>query len=53
MIERSFRIEEEVYLQLKDISEREQLPISYLLRLAIKRFLDSYYGNIMEITPNN
>lgn len=49
MIERSFRIEEEVYLQLKDISEREQLPISYLLRLAIKRFLNTYYGKIVEI----
>lgn len=42
MIERSFRVEEGMYEQLKEIGESEGLPVSYLLRVALARFLDEY-----------
>ena len=46
MIERSFRIDEAVYGQLKEISERESLPVSYLVRVAISQFLSAYSDSI-------
>lgn len=49
MIERSFRLEEDVYDQLKEISETENLPVSYLVRLAMAQFLNAYYGSTAVI----
>ena len=46
MIERSFRIDEAMYEQLKEISERENLPVSYLVRVAISQFLNAYSDSI-------
>lgn len=46
MIERSFRIDEVMYEQLKEISERENLPVSYLVRVAISQFLNGYFDSI-------
>ena len=50
MVERSFRIDESMYEQLKEISDVECLPISYLVRVAISQFLNSYFSGmrIME-----
>ena len=49
MIERSFRLEESVYEQLKEISDAESLPISYLVRVAISRFIASYNETVKII----
>ena len=46
MIERSFRIDEAMYGQLKEIGERESLPVSYLVRVAISQFLNAYSDSI-------
>lgn len=52
MIERSFRIDEAMYEQLKEISERENLPVSYLVRVAISQFLDAYSDSIDLVKMN-
>lgn len=51
MIERSFRIDEGVYEQLKEIGETENLPISYLVRIAIAQFINGYQSavSLMEV----
>lgn len=49
MIERSFRLEDSMYEQLKEISDAESLPISYLVRVAISRFLASYNETVKII----
>lgn len=51
MIERSFRIDESVYEQLKEIGETENLPVSYLVRIAIAQFINAYLGSVslMEV----
>ena len=54
MIERSFRIDESVYEQLKEISDTENLPISYLVRIAISQFINGYLnsGSLLEVENN-
>lgn len=52
MIERSFRIDEAMYEQLKEISERENLPVSYLVRVAISQFLNAYFDSIDLVKMN-
>ena len=52
MIERSFRIDESMYEQLKEISERENLPVSYLVRVAIAQFLNAYSDSIDLVKMN-
>lgn len=42
MVERSFRIDEQTYTCLKEISLKETVPVSYLVRLALRRLLDDY-----------
>lgn len=49
MIERSFRIEESAYEQLKEIGDAENLPVSYLVRIAIARLIDWYDGSVSFI----
>ena len=49
MIERSFRIDEVMYEQLKEISDRENLPVSYLVRVAI---LNAYSDSIDLVKMN-
>lgn len=49
MVERSFRIDESVYDQLKEIGEAENLPVSYLVRIAIARFIESYFESVSLI----
>ena len=44
MIERSFRIDESMYEQLKEIGERENLPIS--------QFLNAYSDSIDLVKMN-
>lgn len=46
MIERSFRIDEDMYEKLMEISKREKLPVSYLVRVAISRFLKAYFDSV-------
>lgn len=52
MIERSFRIDEVMYEQLKEISEQENLPVSYLVRVAISQFLNVYSDSIDLVKMN-
>lgn len=54
-IERSFRFTEDVYEQLKEISERECVSVSNLVRLSVNRFLKEYAGNVdlMEIVTKD
>ena len=52
MIERSFRIDESMYEQLKEIGEGENLPISYLVRVAISQFLNAYSDSIDLVKMN-
>ncbi len=42
MIERSIRIEEERYRQLRAMAEAESLPVSYLLRFAVSHLVCAY-----------
>ncbi|UVY46982.1 MAG: Transcriptional regulator, RHH-like, CopG [Bacteriophage sp.] len=46
MIERSFRIPDDVYMKLKEISERENVRISDIVRTAIRRFVANYEDSI-------
>lgn len=43
MIERSFRFDEKVYDELREISKQNDMTIAQLVRLAVKRFLADYY----------
>lgn len=52
MIERSFRIDESMYEQLKEIGDRENIPISYLVRVAISQFLNAYSDSIDLVKMN-
>ena len=54
MIERSFRIDESAYEQLKEIGETENLPVSYLVRIAIAQFINGYLGSVslLEVEDN-
>lgn len=51
MIERSFRFEDSVYGELKEIAERENVTIAQLVRLSVSRFLREYTGcvDLMEV----
>lgn len=53
MIERSFRIDESVYQQLKEISDTENLPISYLVRIAISQFVNGYLNSVSLLEVEN
>lgn len=53
MIERSFRIDESVYQQLKEISDTENLPISYLVRIAISQFINGYLNSVSLLEVEN
>ena len=53
MIERSFRIDESVYEQLKEISDIENLPISYLVRIAISQFINGYLNSVSLLEVEN
>lgn len=53
MIERSFRIDESVYQQLKEISGTENLPISYLVRIAISQFINGYLNSVSLLEVEN
>lgn len=46
MIERSFRIPDDVYKKLKEISEYENVRISDIVRTAIRRFIANYEDSI-------
>lgn len=53
MIERSFRVPEEMYEELKDIADMENLPISYLVRVALARLIEDYADGVdfLELKP--
>ena len=53
MIERSFRIDESVYEQLKEIGDTENLPISYLVRIAIAQFINGYLNSVSLLEVEN
>lgn len=53
MVERSFRIEESMYEQLREIAERENLPISYIVRVALAQFVDAYTGSVDLVKMRN
>ena len=53
MIERSFRMDESVYEQLKEISDPENLPISYLVRIAISQFINGYLNSVSLLEVEN
>lgn len=46
MIERSIRLEEAMYEELKDIADAENLPVSYLVRVALARLVDDYADGV-------
>lgn len=51
MIERSYRFEESVYEELKEIAQRENVTVAQLVRMAVSRFLEEYTEcvDLMEI----
>lgn len=53
MIERSVRFKDEDYEKLREISERENLPISYLVRISIAQFINGYEGSIKLVESEN
>ena len=54
MIERSFGIDDLDYEKMKEISKRENIPISVLVRTAIRRLLKEYEDDVdfVEIVSN-
>ena len=52
MIERSIRLEEALYEELKDIANAENLPVSYLIRVALARLVDDYADGIKFVELN-
>lgn len=54
MIERSFRFDDSVYDELKEIAERENVTIAQLVRLSVSRFLREYTDcvDLMEVVVN-
>lgn len=42
MIERSYRFEETVYEELKEIAQHENMTVAQLVRMAVSRFLKEY-----------
>ena len=42
MTERTVRIDDDTYEQLKGVAEKEGVPISYLIRIALDMFLEGY-----------
>lgn len=53
MIERSFRICESEYAQLKEIADVEHLPISKLIRDAITNLLEEYKDSVSCVNVSN
>lgn len=53
MVERSFRIDEVVYEQLKEIGDAENLPVSYLVRIAISQFINGYLNSVSLLEVEN
>lgn len=51
MIERSYRLEESVYEELKEIAQHENVTVAQLVRMAVSRFLKEYTESVdlMEI----
>lgn len=51
MIERSYRFEESVYEELKEIAQHEHVTVAQLVRMAVSRFLKEYTESVdlMEI----
>lgn len=51
MIERSFRFDDSVYDELREIAERENVTIAQLVRLSVSRFLREYTDcvDLMEV----
>lgn len=51
MIERSYRFEESVYEELKEIAQNENVTVAQLVRMAVSRFLKEYTESVdlMEI----
>lgn len=51
MIERSYRFEESVYEELKEIAQHENVTVAQLVRMAVSRFLKEYTESVdlMEI----
>lgn len=51
MIERSYRFEETVYEELKEIAQHENVTVAQLVRVAVSRFLKEYTESVdfMEI----
>lgn len=54
MIERSYRFEESVYEELKEIAQHENVTVAQLVRLSVSRFLKDYTDSVdlMEIVIN-
>lgn len=53
MLERSFRLSETDYERLKEISAIEDVSVSQLIRMALKRFIAEYEDvDLMEILLN-
>lgn len=55
MIERSYRFEESVYEELKEIAQHENVTVAQLVRLSVSRFLKDYTDSVdlMEIVIND
>lgn len=51
MIERSYRFDESVYEELKEIAQHENVTVAQLVRLSVARFLKDYTESVdlMEI----
>lgn len=51
MIERSYRFDESVYEELKEIAQHENVTVAQLVRLSVSRFLKEYTESVdlMEI----
>ena len=55
MIERSFRFDENTYMQLKEIADVECVTVSQLVRLAVDRLLRQYIdgADLYEVVIND
>lgn len=46
MIERSYRFDETVYEELKEIAQHENVTVAQLVRMAVSRFLKEYTESV-------
>lgn len=51
MVERSYRFDDETYDLMCEVAQMNEITVSSLVRLAVKRFLEDYngYDNLVKL----